>query len=72
MTSPGTQIDLVASDSGRLVRADLIAGRHHAEMARLALARAFVRLNESGDPQRKPVALALVKVAAALEQLDDN
>jgi hypothetical protein len=41
-------------------------------MAPLALARAFVRLNESGDPDRKPVALALMKVTAALEQLRDN
>lgn len=59
-------------DQSQLVRADVLAARHHAEMARLALARAFVRLNESGDPDRKPVALALVKVADALEQLSDN
>jgi hypothetical protein len=57
--------ETTASITQRLVRADLIAASHHAEMARLALARAFVRLNESGDPDRKPVALALRIGAAA-------
>jgi hypothetical protein len=58
-------------DQSQLARADVIAARHHAEMARMALGRAFVRLNESGDPDRKPVASALLKATEALELLGD-
>ena len=58
--------------SQRMVRADVIAARHHAEMARLAMVRAFVRLRDDprvGPARTKAVATATVRVTEALEDL---
>lgn len=56
--------------AAQFIRADVTAARHHAEMARMSAARVFVRMDKS-DPRVKSAAVAVVKLAAALQALEE-